>query len=101
MHFSLLKEMSVSTCNAVELSSLVPGTAFPKIELSEIIGFLESLVDCCGFADTVKSLISLISLCEACFSVLFCGKSDFLEPSFVEKPVCLRCSISEMLEESI
>ena len=64
----LSKEVLISIGNAVDLPFLVPGTVFPKIEFFEIIRSLESLVDCCGFADTFRSLVSLISSCEACFS---------------------------------
>ena len=59
--------MSVSTRNAVGLSVLIPEIDFLVVELSEIEIVDESHVDCRCFSDTVKSLISLISLCEALF----------------------------------
>ena len=42
-----VKEMSVSTCNAVGLSSLVPEIDSLKVEFLEIVIVLESLVDLC------------------------------------------------------
>ena len=65
------KEMSVSTGNVVELSSLVPEIDFLKVELLEIEIVLESLVDCGGFDDMFRSLISLISSCDAADFCLF------------------------------
>ena len=62
---------------------------------------LESLVDCVCFTDTVKSLISLISLSEALFCMDFSGKSVLLEAFLEELLFSLRSNISEMLEESI
>ena len=61
--FSLsgMKELLVSTGNAVRLSVLIPGIDFLGVELSEIEIVYESLEDCVGFADMFRSLVSLIS----------------------------------------
>ena len=81
--------------------SLVPEIDFFKVELFEIGILLKSLVDYGGFADTFKSLVSLISSCDAQISWLFRVKSVLLEPFSEELLVSLRCNISEMLGESI
>ena len=57
----VMKDTLVSTGDAVEISVLVPGVDFLKLELPGIEIVVGSLVDCEGFADTFRSLISLIS----------------------------------------
>ena len=93
--------MSVSTCNAEGMPSLVPEIDFLGVELSEIEIGLESLVDCVGFADTVKSLNSLTYLSEVRISLLFRVKSVLGGASFKELLLSLRSNISEMLGKSI
>ena len=93
--------MSVSTCNAVRLPILVPEIDFRGVELSEIEIVLESLVDCVCFADTVKSLNSLISSCDAWISWLFRVKSALGGASFKELLFSRGSNVSEMLEKSI
>ena len=61
------------------LSVLVPGDDFLDVELFEVAIVQESLVDCGGFADTFRSLVSLISLSEEQFCMDFKGKSVLLE----------------------
>ena len=99
----LLEEISYhwSIGRAGDLSVLVPGIDFLKVELFEIGIVLESLVDCGGFGDTFKSLFSLISSSEVANSLVFCWKSRLLKASFEELLVPLGCNISEMLGESI
>ena len=72
---SVTKDTFVSTGNAVNLSALVPGVDFLKLELPGIEIVVGSLVDCVYFADTFKSLISLISSWEEQFCTVFSGKS--------------------------
>ena len=83
------------------MSALVPGVAFPIVELSEVAIVQESLVDCGGFADMFRSLVSLISLSDALFCTDFSGKFVFLEAFFEELPVSLGCNVSDMLGKSI
>ena len=83
--------MSVSTCSAVKLPSLVLIVDFLAVELSEIEIVMEYLVDCVCFADTLKSL----------FYTDFSGKSVLRGASFEELLLSLGSNISEMLEESI
>ena len=58
---SVMKDTLVSTGNAVEISVLVPGVDFLKLELPGIEIVVGSLVDYVCFADTFRSLLSLIS----------------------------------------
>ena len=46
---------------------LVPEKVFHEIELSEILRSLESLLNCVGFSDTFKLVVSLISSCWCLF----------------------------------
>ena len=76
----LLKEISCHSSiggagDLSALSVLVPEIDFFKVELIEVGIVQESLVDCGGFADTFRSLISLISSSEAVFCTDFSGKS--------------------------
>ena len=71
------------------------------VELSEIEIVLESLEDCVGAVDMVRSLFSLISSCDLLFKPDFKGKSVLLVAFLEELLVSLRSNISEMLEESI
>ena len=92
---------SVSTGNVVGLSALIPGIAFPGIELSEIEIVLESLEDCVGAVDTVRSLLSLISSSELLSKLDFKGKSVLLVAFLEELLLSLGSNVSEMLEKSI
>ena len=69
--------------------SLVPEIDFFKVELFEIEIVLKSLVDCRGFADMFKSLVSLISSSEVQISLLFRVKSVLGGASFEELLVSL------------
>ena len=91
-----MKEMSVSTCNAVGLPSLVPGVDLLVVELSEIEIVLESLGDCVCFADMVKPLKTAISSSEELFCMDFKGNLCWEEPSlekccFLSDPTYLKC----------
>ena len=102
----LLKEISYHYLigragNLSALSVLVPEIDFFKVELIEIGIVLKSLVDCWGFADTFKSLVSLISLSDAQISLLFRVKSVLGGASFEELLLSLSWNVPEMLEESI
>ena len=83
------------------MSALVPGVDFLIVELFEELVVQESLVDCVGFADTFKSLVSLISLSEEQFCMDYKGKSVLLVALLKELPVSLRCKVSEILGKSI
>ena len=96
-----MKDVSVSTGNAVGLSALIPGIDFLGLELSEIEIVLESLDDCMCFSDMAGSLFSLISLCDLLSEPDFKGKSVLLVAFFEELLVSLGSDISEMLEKSI
>ena len=98
---SVAKDTLVSAGNAVEVSVLVPGVDFLKLELPGIEIVVGSLVDCVCFTDTAGSPISLISLCEALFCTNFSGESMSLKALLEELVFFLRCNVSEMLEESI
>ena len=94
-----MKDVSVSTGNAVGLSVLIPGIDFLVLELSEIeVGSLE---DCVCISDMVESLFSLISLCDLLSEPDFKGKSVLLVAFLEELLVSLRSNVSEMLEKSI
>ena len=58
---SVAKDTFVSIGNAVNLSALVHGVDFLKLELPGREIVVGSLVDCEGFTDTFRSLNSLIS----------------------------------------
>ena len=60
---SVVKDTLVSTGNTVEISALVPGVDFLKLELPEIEIVVGSLVDCVCFKNMAGSPISLISSC--------------------------------------
>ena len=96
-----MKEMSVSTGNAVGLSVLIPEIDFLGLELSEIEIVLESPDDCMCFSDMVGSLFSLISSSELLSKPDFKGKSVLLVAFFEELLFSLGSNVSEMLEESI
>ena len=66
----------------VVIPVLIPGLDSLVAELSEIEIVLESLEDCVGAVDTVRSLFSLISLCDLLF------KTDF-KPDCKGKSVLL------------
>ena len=80
---------------------MVPGMDSLVAELSEIEIVLESLEDCVGAVDTVRSLISLISSCDLLFNPDCKGKSVLLVAFLEELLHSLETNVSEMLEESI
>ena len=96
-----MKDMSVSTGNAVGLSVLIPEIDFLGLELSEIEIVLESLGDCMCFSDMVESLFSLISSSELLSKLDFKGKSVLLVAFLKELLLSLGSNVSEMLEKSI
>ena len=95
------KDTLVSVGNSVEISVFVPVVDFLKLELPGIEIVVGSLVDCEGFADTFRSLISPISSYEEQFCTDFSGKSVLLVALLKELLFSLGCNVSEMLEESI
>ena len=95
---------SVSTENVVGIlgvSVMIPGIDFLVVELSEIEIVLESLADCVGAVDTVRSLLSLISSSKLLSKPDFKGKSVLLVAFLEELLLSLGFNVSEMLEESI
>ena len=80
---------------------VIPGVDFLVVELSGVEIVLESLEDCVGAADTVRSLFSLISSCVLLFKPDFKGKSVLLVAFLEELLVSLGSNVSEMLEISI
>ena len=80
---------------------MIPGIDFLVVELSGIEIVLESLEDCVGLSDTVRSLYSLISSCDLLFKPDFKGKSVLLVAFLEELLVSLGSDVSEMLEISI
>ena len=58
------------------LSVLIPSVDFLEVESSEVAIVQGSLVDCGGFADMFRSLISLISSSKAVFYSTWCQKWD-------------------------
>ena len=97
----VMKDTLVSTGNAVEMSVLVPGVDFLKLELPEIEIVVGSLVDCVCFTDIAGSPIYLISSREALFCTNFSGESMSLKALLKELVFSLGSNVSEMLEESI
>ena len=100
--------MSVSTGNVVGvfgvsalIPGMIPGMDSLVVELSEMEIVLESLEDCVGAVDTVRSLFSLISSCDLLFKPDFKGKSVLLVAFLEELLVSLKANISEMLEKSV
>ena len=91
--------------NPVVIPVLIPGLDSLVAELSGIEIVLESLEDCVGAVDTVRSLFSLISSCDLLFKTDFkpdCkGKSVLLVAFLEELLVSLGSDVSEMLEISI
>ena len=89
----------------VVIPVLIPGLDSLVAELSEIEIVLESLEDCVGAVDTVRSLFSLISSCDLLFKTDFqpdCkGKSVLLVAFLEELLVSLGSDVSGMLEISI
>ena len=85
----------------VMIPVVIPGVDFLVVELSGIEIALESLEDCVGAADMVRSLFSLISSCELLFKPDFKGKSVLLVAFLKELLVSLGSDVSEMLEISI
>ena len=83
------------------MSALVPEVNFLIVELFVELVVQESFVDCVGFIDTFKSLVSLISLSEEQFCIDFKGKSVLLVAFLEELPVSLGYHISQMLGKSI
>ena len=57
--------VGVSVMIPVVIPVMIPGSDFLVAELSGIEIVLESLKDCVGAVDTVRSLFSLISSCAA------------------------------------
>ena len=99
----LLKEISChsSIGGSGDLSVFVPEIDFFKVELIAVGIVQESLVDCGGFADMVKSLKTANSSSDVQISLLFRVKSVLGGASFEELLLSLGSNISEMLEESI
>ena len=99
---------SVSTENvlgmlavSVMIPGLIPGMDSLVAELSEIEIALESLEDCVGAVDTVRSLFFLISSSGLLFKPDFKGKSVLLVAFLEELLVSLGSDVSEMLGISI
>ena len=80
---------------------MIPGLDSLVVELSGIEIVLESLEDCVGAVDTVRSLFSLISLCDLLAKPDCKGKSVLLVALLEELLVSLGSDVSEMLEISI
>ena len=84
---------------------MIPGLNSLVVELSGIEIVLESLEDCVGAVDTVRSLFSLISSCDLLAKTDFkpdCkGKSVLLVALLEELLVSHGSDVSEMLEISI
>ena len=85
----------------VSIPGMIPGVDFLVAELSGIEIVLESLEDCVGAVDAVRSLFSLNSSCVLLFKLDFKGKSVLLVAFLEELLVSLGSDISEMLEISI
>ena len=83
------------------MSVWVPEIDFLIVELFGVAIVQKALVDCVGFTDTFRSVVSLFSSSEELFCTDFSGKSVLLEAFFEELPVSLGCIVSEMLGESI
>ena len=92
---------SAFTENVLGVSAMIPEIDFPGLELSEIEIVLESLEDCVGAVDTVGSLVSLNSLCEALFCTDFKGVSVPLVAFLEELLFSLGSNVTEMLEKSV
>ena len=74
----------------VVIPGMIPGVDFLVVELSEMEIVLESLEDCVGAVDTVRSLFSLNSSCVLLF------KPDLM--AFLEESLhSLGTGVSEML----
>ena len=96
--------MSVSLGNVVGVlgvSVMIPGIDFLGLEFPEIEIVVGSLEDCVCISDMVRSLFSLISLCDLLFKPDFKGKSVLLVALLEELLHSLGSNVSEMLEESI
>ena len=100
--------MSVSTGNvvgvfgvSVMIPVVIPGLDFLVSELSGIEIVLESLEDCVGAVDTVRSLENAISSSEEQFYTDFSEKSVLVGAFFVELLHSLETNVSEMLEISV
>ena len=93
--------LGVSVVIPVVIPVWIPGLDSLVAELSEIEIVLESLEDCVGAVDTVRSLFSLISSCDLLFKSDFkldCkGKSVLLVAFLEELLVFLGSDVSEML----
>ena len=79
----------------------IPGLDFLVAELSGIEIVLESLKDCVGTADAVRSLFSLNSLVVLLFKPDFKAESVLVVALLEELLVSLGSDASEMLEISI
>ena len=79
----------------------IPGLDSLVAELSGVEIVLESLKDCVGAVDAVRSLFSLNSSCVLLFKPNFKGKSVLLVAFLEELLVSLGSDASEMLEISI
>ena len=76
---------------------VIPGIDFLVAELSGIEIVLESLEDCVGAVDTVRSLENAISSSEEQFCTDFSEKSVLVGAFFVELLHSLETNVSEML----
>ena len=85
----------------VVIPVLIPGLDSLVAELSEIEIVLESLENCVGAVDTVRSLFSLISSCDLLAKPDCKGKSVLLVAFLEELLVSLGSNVSEMLEITI
>ena len=52
--------------SGIELE-LVPETVFPEIEFSDVLRFVESLLNCVGFFEMAETSISLVEGCFHCY----------------------------------
>ena len=98
---SVAKDTLDSAGDAVEISELVPGVDFLKLELPGLVIVVGSLVDCECFEDTVGSPISLISSCEALFCTYFNDVSVLLKALLEELVFSLGSNVSGVPGKSI
>ena len=85
----------------VVILGMILGLDSLVVELSGIEIVLESLEDCVGAVDTVRSLENAISSSEEQFCTDFSEKSVLVGDFFVEFLHSLESNVSEMLEISI
>ena len=100
--FSATSVFTENVVGVLGLSALIPGM-IPGMdslvaELSEIEIVLESLEDCVGAVDMVRSLKDAISSVDLLFKPDFKGKSVLLVAFLEELLFSLGSNVSEMLE---